>query len=228
MRILIIAEIGQNHVGNTDIAKALIYEAKASGADIAKFQLYDSKVLYGKKQQQELSKEQVIELAEYCKQVDIEFMASVFDVKRIQWCEEVGVKRYKIATRSIDDYDLLQAVYSKGKQVIMSLPYGIASNCKLDDVRDRTSYLYCIPEYPTLPQKLHLGNVQFVKGFDGFSDHSIGITAAQIAISRWAQIIEKHFRLESNPMSPDYLHSITPTQMRRLVRFAREAEIMLL
>ena len=49
---MIIAEIGQNHNGNMSLAKKLIIEAKQNGADIVKFQLFNAKRLFKKKNNQ--------------------------------------------------------------------------------------------------------------------------------------------------------------------------------
>ncbi len=217
MKRTIIAEIASNHCGDMNLAKCLIYEAKLQGADIAKFQLFDSKALYGEYKDYELTKEQTFELADYCKQVDIEFLSSVFDLERIKWCEEIGVKRYKIATRSNQNKELIEAICETGKPVIISsapfkTPY-------------KWDFLYCIPLYPTPLEKLALDSVDFSRDYDGFSDHTLGIMASQVALSRGACIIEKHFKLDNNPPNPDYSCSITPKELRQLVEFARAVEV---
>ena len=116
----IIAEIGQNHNGEMGLALELINKAKESGADVAKFQLYDARTLFSKENNEwfeyncktEISREQLSILADECKKINIEFMASVFDVERVGWTEEIGVRRYKIASRSINDKNLLRKISS--------------------------------------------------------------------------------------------------------------------
>ena len=89
----IIAEIGQNHNGDIGLAIELIYAASENGADVAKFQLYDAKKLFSKKNnpwyeyncKTELSRDDVELLSQKCLEVGIEFMASVFDIPRIEW-----------------------------------------------------------------------------------------------------------------------------------------------
>src|SRR4051812_44623481 len=105
--IEIIAEIGQNHNGDIDLAVDLIRRAKEHGADVAKFQLYDARALFPKEGNEwfeyncktELSRAHLRKLADACEACGIEFMASVFDVERVAWLEDVGVRRYKIASR---------------------------------------------------------------------------------------------------------------------------------
>ncbi len=221
MKRTIIAEIGQNHMGDMDLAKELIERAKICGADLAKFQLYDSVKLYGKKQEQELTEDQANELFEFGKQIGIEVFFSVFDLERVRWCQMMQVQRYKIASRSIFDRKFIEEVASYGKPIIVSCPYGNDGYWKWDmDI----SSLYCVPEYPTRFEHI---NFQKMTQFDGFSDHTTGIEASQIALVLGAEIIEKHFRLEVNPSSPDYGHSIIPSQLKQLVDFARKVEIAL-
>ena len=88
-KLEIIAEIGQNHNGDLELACELIKKAKNCGADVAKFQLYDAKTFskegnewYEYNCKTELSFEDVEMLIVFAKREN-EFMASVFDIKRI-------------------------------------------------------------------------------------------------------------------------------------------------
>ena len=152
----IIAEIGQNFNGDLKLAENLIRLAAESGANVVKFQLYDAESLFPKKNnpwfeyncKTELSKNDTKLISKICCDYGIEFMATPFDIERVYWLEELGVKRYKIASRSINDTDLINTVIRTGKPIIASLgmcdePYFPKINA--DDV----SYLYCISKYPT-------------------------------------------------------------------------------
>ena len=100
---MLIAEVGQNWMGEMTKARALIEFAKENGAHLVKFQLYDYNVLYkGHPEVPDvaLSFEQAEGLFEYGQEIGIEVFFSVFDLERIKWCEHIGVKRYKIASRS--------------------------------------------------------------------------------------------------------------------------------
>ena len=55
----------------------------------------------------------------------------------------------------------------------------------------------------------------------GFSDHTIGLDAAKIALARGAQIIEKHFLLEHEPDFPDEAWSMDVEGLRDLVRWEK-------
>ncbi len=75
----IIAEIGQNHNGDIDLACEMIRVAKKNGADVAKFQLYDAKKLFPKEGNEwfeyncktEISKRDLNRLNNECKKVGI-------------------------------------------------------------------------------------------------------------------------------------------------------------
>jgi sialic acid synthase SpsE len=228
-RAEIIAEIGQNHNGDLEMAKRLIRVAKESGADVAKFQVYDAKALFPMENnpwyeyncKTELSRIQIDDLANECAKCGIEFMASVFDIERIDWLEAVGVKRYKIASRSVRDLPLIERLVATGKPIIVSL--GMWNEPKFPQIVGANSleFLYCVSKYPTPLADVHLRAVDFSR-YAGFSDHTIGIAAPIAAIALGARIIEKHFTLDKNLYGPDHKGSMTPGELAALSGFAME------
>lgn len=244
-KITIIAEIGINHQGRMSVAKELISQAKRCGADLVKSQLYDvDKLVPNKKiiaqgrnwyeeiKKTKLSKEQAEELFQYGQQLGIEVFYSVFDLERLQWCEEIGVKRYKIATRWNQDKELIKAVITTNKPVFISLTQGGSNDWYNDRITpqyelSQISQLYCVPEYPTELTKLYFNLIDFTNKFQGFSDHTIGIEAAICAMARGAKVIEKHFTLDRNMTGPDMICSMEPNELRELVRYARKFEEIL-
>ncbi|HEX8815382.1 MAG TPA: N-acetylneuraminate synthase family protein [Terriglobales bacterium] len=226
-RIQIIAEIGQNHNGDMKLAKELIFAAKENGADVAKFQLYDVDSIfqpdfewYADAKRAQLNIEQALELAATCLLADIEFMASVFDVERVGWCEEIGAKRYKIASRSVRNQPLLQAVALTGKDIIVSLGMWDGRGFPVISSRARVDYLYCVAKYPTALEDLDFAAIDF-RRYAGFSDHTIGIDAALVAMARGAKIIEKHFTLDRNMPGPDHAGSMEPQELSSLANHAK-------
>lgn len=204
--------------------KLMIDEAKNCGADIVKFQCYDTDKIkkpwqsrYMELKMAELTFEDVKELKEYADKVGIEFMASAFDIERVGWLEKVGVKRHKIASRSIYDKELINAMEKTGKPIIASLGYWKEkyfpqiTNC---------SFLYCVSEYPAylteLPAKFD--------NYMGFSDHTIGCYWAREAIKRGATIIEKHFTLSHELPGHDQKGSAEVWELKDLVQYARQTE----
>jgi sialic acid synthase SpsE len=224
----IIAEIGQNFNGDMVLAHELIHSAKECGADVAKFQLYNAKSLFPKEGNEwyeyncstELSRDNIYELNSTCQNIGIEFMASVFDVERISWLEEVNVKRYKVASRSVHDVNLINALVDTGKPILISL--GMWHETEFPKIKsNNVDYLYCISKYPTPLQDISLSSVDFKK-IAGFSDHSIGVTAAIAAMSRGANIIEKHFTLDKKMYGPDHEGSMSPDELKIITSFRSE------
>lgn len=224
----IIAEIGQNHNGDIDLALQLIREAKKNGADVAKFQLFDAKALFPTKEQgnewfdynckTEITKPQLARIVEECKKNDIEFMTSVFDIERIAWCEEVGMKRYKVASRSIRDHKMIEAIAATGKPMLASLGQWHEKEFPKIQAKGGVEYLYCISKYPTELKDLKLAQVDFSR-YGGFSDHTLGLTAPMAAFARGAKIVEKHFTLDKNMYGPDHQGSMTPAELKALSEF---------
>ena len=231
--MLIIAEIGQNHNGDMDIAKQHIRSAKEKGAEIAKFQLYDVDRIfspnfewYKEGKEAQLSKKQVFHLADQCEKVGIEFMASVFDLERFGWTEELGMNRYKIASRIIYDRELIDAVSATGKDMIVALGMWDEDEFPVIKTSGNVDFLYCVAKYPTKPEDLDFLNVNF-NMYSGFSDHTIGLEASIIAMSRGAKIIEKHFTLDKAMYGPDHLGSMDPDELLQLVEYAKKIEVIL-
>jgi sialic acid synthase SpsE len=237
MKCEIIVEIGQNHNGDMKVAKELIHAAKENGGDVAKFQLFDAKALFPTKEQgnewfdynckTELSKDNIQELKAECDKVGIEFMSSAFDPERVGWLEKIGVRRHKVASRSIKDKAMLDAVTATGKPIIASLGLWTEAGFPKISTKGGVSYLYCVCKYPTPLVDLHFEDVEFGKDYAGFSDHTIGLSAPVAAIARGARIIEKHFTLDKKMHGPDHEGSMTPAELKELSRFRDEIAVCL-
>ncbi len=226
-KVLVVLEIGHNHNGNLRLAKLMIEEAKKCKADIAKFQLYDTDKIkkpyqsrYSELKFSELTKEDLKELKEHCDKVGIEFMASAFDAERVKWLEEIGVKRHKLASRSIRDTETIKAMEATKKPIIASL--GDWEN-QLEFPKIKNSqFLYCVAEYPATINALN-----FPKHFEdyaGFSDHTEGIDWAKESVRRGATIIEKHFTLDKKLPGHNQEGSCDPTEAKDLVQWIRQYE----
>jgi len=227
MKREIIAEIGQNYNGCMTIARSLIEFAKDNGADVAKFQLYDESLTIA--YTRPLEKDELKMLKQKCDSEEIEFMCSVFSPYLVEWTEEIGMERYKIASRSVNDIELINTVYSTGKPIIISL--GMLNNpptinklpkhiVKMyDKAPDRIKFLYCIMKYPAEYSDLHFPKMGDSELYAGFSDHTKGIIASCMAFILGATIIEKHFTLNTRMEGPDHKCSIAPDQLNLLSCF---------
>lgn len=229
--MIIIAEIGINHNGSVHLAHELIKQAKENGADVAKFQFYDPAKIFGptgsypdKKNYEfaltvQFSFEQAALLKKWCDEEEIEFMASVFDLERFHWMEKLQVRRYKIASRAVENNELCKAIFKTGKEAFISL--GFWQQKKLPYSYKSARYLYCVPKYPCEYRDIQLP-LQFKNSmYCGFSDHTMGIETALVALARGARIVEKHFTLNKGLVGPDHICSMTPDELRVLSLYAR-------
>lgn len=226
-KVKVIAELGHNHGGNMRLAKLMIEEAKKCKADVAKFQMYDTDKIkkpwqsrYAELKFSEFTFEEFKELKEHCDKVGIEFAASAFDVEKVGWCEKLGVKFHKLASRSIRDKELIKAMEATGKPIIASLgdweeeamPW--IENCQ---------YLYCVAEYPATIDRKKFPQ-QFNEPVVGFSDHTLGMEWAKEAVRRGATIIEKHFTLDKRLPGHDQEGSCDPTELKDFIQWTRQYE----
>ena len=251
MKVVVIADIASNWMGSVKKGKQLIKDSKEAGVDLVKFQMWRVEDLYTEEQMRklkekgvyaetpvirelrkhELNLEKARTLKEYADSLGIEWFASVFFPEAVAFCEETGVKRYKIASRTAalmdkDSMEVLKAVAKTGKPVIVSLGMeGADLNLFFRLFPNRAEYLYCIAKYPPSDEEVFL--TRLTKSiYSGFSDHTLGITASIAAVALGARIIEKHVKLPES-QGPDAPFSITVSELKELIDHIRRLEVML-
>ena len=233
MKVTVVAEIASNWEGSVIKAKKLIKECKKAGADAVKFQVWRASDLYNKKHPnwKEIKKSELT-FKKICDDMGIEFFCSAFYPKAVNFLESINVKRYKIASRTclLNDpfsFDTLKAEAQTRKPVIISM--GMGGNKKqMEKIfsKNKPIFCYCISEYPTSLKKIDWSKA--IK-FDGFSDHTLGITAPLIyAILKKQQkadkiIIEKHVKL-ANSKGPDASSSIDTDELAKMIHEIRKIE----
>ena len=239
MDTYIVAEIASNWEGSISKAKKLILESKKAGANAVKFQMWRANDLYSKANPQwkiikksELTFEKAEKLKKYADSQNIEFFCSVFYPEGVNCLESLGVKKYKIASRTCllnDKYSLetLESVARTRKPVIISMGMG-GNKKRIMKIfsKNKITFCYCISEYPTPFKKI---NWKEAMKYDGFSDHSIGIVApflfGLLKKERRAKclIIEKHVKLR-NSRGPDASTSMTTKLLKELTSNIRIIE----
>ena len=228
MKAEIIAEIGSNWEGNILTAKKIISECKKAGADAVKFQMWRAHDLYNPKhpswkiiKKSELSFKQVKTLKEFSDKQNIEFFCSVFYPETVEFLEKLGVKRYKIASRTClfkDPYSMetLKEISKTGKPVIISMGMG-GNKKKIQKIfhKNKKLFCYCISEYP-----LDIKKIVWNKAlrYQGFSDHTEGIEISIAAVAMGASVIEKHFTIDKNLSGPDHAASLEPKELEKLLK----------
>jgi N,N'-diacetyllegionaminate synthase len=228
MSLTFIAEIGMNHNGNFGLLPELIRQASLSGANIAKFQLGWRD---GKGEINRLTEKEIKLIVDSCEFYEIEPMFSIISEKAYRMIKKFGYnfKKYKIASRTVlDKPDLIKTILAEGKETYVSL--GFWKNKELPfPIKKNVKYLYCVSKYPCLPHELTDFPINFQDSpYVGYSDHTVGIEAALLAISRGAKVIEKHFTLDkSDTTIRDHALSATPVEFLELVRNGKAIERLL-
>ena len=219
----IISEIGINHNGDFRKMEELIRQSSIGGADYAKFQLYNSVRVFGdeSRKKNEFTFEQVKTLKEICDHYNIEFFASVFDEEKLEWCEDIGVNLYKIASRTVvKESQLCKDIIKTKKPVYISLGFWEGNDLPFRGSNNK--YLNCISKYPT--SYLHLEKFNYDDKIVGLSDHSYGIAYALHNISLGAKVIEKHFTLNRSDIGNDHIGSMDLNELKLLREYGNQLE----
>lgn len=241
----VVAEVGGNHGGELSTAKLYVREAADTGVDAVKFQLFQAEYLlerdlpllpgagtdhesqFDRYKELELKRSEWEELVELCRELDVTFAASVFDREMADYAAEV-CPFIKIASGDVTNHVLLRHVSSLNKPVVLSTGYATMPEIEaavgiLGDTQ--TVLLHCVGSYPTPPEEANLQMIsRLADKFNvpiGYSDHTTGITAAEVALANGAQFIEKHFTLSKESDVGDHGLSATPSEMKMITEAAK-------
>ncbi|MBF0118122.1 MAG: N-acetylneuraminate synthase, partial [Desulfobacterales bacterium] len=256
-KTFIIAEAGVNHNGSIEIAKKLIDAACYSLADAVKFQAFKAERLvcrdakkasyqmqatdtcesqYEMLKKLELDKDKQIELINYCRQKNIIFISSPFDLESIELLSSIGLEIFKIPSGEITNLPYLRKIGALNKQIILST--GMATLGEIEEAIhllvsagtkfEKITLLHCNTEYPTPMEDVNLNAMITINNAFklrvGYSDHTLGIEVPIAAVALGAKVIEKHFTLDKTMEGPDHLASLSPDEFKEMVCAIRNIE----
>ncbi len=242
----IVAEIGNNHEGNFEVAKKLTLEAAKCGVDAVKFQTFIPELYVNgvdKKRIKQLKKfalsnEQFYKLSQIAKKNKLKFISTPFDLKSAIFLNSI-VDYFKISSGDNKYFELISKVIKFNKKTIISTGlldlselrnlYNFLKKIRLNS--DQVSLLHCVASYPASFKNINLERISFIKeNFDvepGFSDHTTGLSSPILAYFYGAKIIEKHFTLNNNfSKFRDHKISLNPKDMTNLVKFFKDFQDM--
>lgn len=249
-KAFIVAEIGNNHEGDFELAKELISAAKESGANAVKFQTIIPEGLVSIQEVKRIdqlkkfafTRDQFKELSEFADSKKITFLSTAFCEESFKWIEDL-VPAYKVSSGDNNFYQLLRIISRKGKPIFLSTGLADVRQIKLSlaiiedeskrfNITPQIVLLHCVSAYPTQINQANLLAIQKLKEqFNinvGYSDHTIGIDAALIAYVLGANLIEKHFTIsKTHSEFRDHQLSADPNDLKNLVKKIREAELYL-
>ena len=248
----IIAEIGVNHNGKLSLAKKLIDASIESGVNAVKFQKRDLKSLYRKEslenpnsesqgfeillaelQEVELTKNDYMEIIDYCKKKKITFLCTPWDMPSVDFLEELDIVAYKISSGDMTNFPLIKYVSKTRKPMIIS-----TGMSKIEEIEKMVSFvriqnvpfiiLHANSTYPSPIESLNVSLIpEFVKKFDlpiGFSDHEVGIIGSITAANIGAVVIERHITLDKKMKGLDHSSSLEPNEFKEMVNMIRMSE----
>jgi len=250
----IIAEAGVNHGGDMVIAKQLIDLAVKAKADAVKFQTFKAEHLildniqkapYQKNttdasetqfdmlKRLEVSREQNLELKQYCTDEGIVFLTTPFDEESLKEVDELDLPAYKVASTDTTNLPFLKKIAKKGKPIFLSTGMSYLSEVKsaLETIYEYNKdvvLLQCTANYPIQDNEANLAVINTYRdNFDillGYSDHSAGVGAAPFAIPMGAKVVEKHFTIDKSAKGPDHAASLSPKELIDFVKTVRKVD----
>jgi len=251
-KIKIISEIGINHNGDLNLAKKMIEASRDCGVDLVKFQkrdiesVYDKKTLdtprispWGKTTREqkyglEFNEREYDQIDEYCKKINIDWFASAWDLRSLEFLKKYKKKYNKIASAMIIDNKLLEEVAKEKKYTFISTGM---SNFQIIEKAVNIfrkfdcpfELMHCISAYPFEDEIANLNMISILKnryncdvGYSGHEKggHAISCAATALGITS----LERHFTLDRTLYGSDQPASITPKALKELVDSVRKIE----
>ena len=138
-KVLIIAEIGNNHEGSFKLAKRLIEKAAKAGVDAVKFQTFKTEKYvndkdlsrYERLKKFELSKEDFYKLSKFAKSKKLIFISTPFDIQSAIDLNKC-VDYFKISSGDNNYFQLIEKIISFKKPIIIST--GLLDNSGIVDL----------------------------------------------------------------------------------------------
>ena len=239
----LIAEIGINHNGDVNIAKKLIKNSKDSGFDAVKFQkrtidiVYDEKTLdtprespWGKTTREqkfglEFEKTEYDEIDRYCKELNIDWFASAWDSKSLEFLDNYNLKYHKVASAMIVDKEFLNNIAKRNKHTFIST--GMSTKEDIDEAvnifkKNNCSYelMHCVSTYPMKIEDANLVTINQLKNEYkcnvGYSGHENGVVVSLAAVMLGISSLERHVTLDRTMYGSDQAASVELSGMRNL------------
>jgi len=251
MSIFVIAEVGINHNGDISICKELIDVAVDAGCDALKFQKRDIDQVYtqvfldsprespwgntqrAQKEGLEFTKEQYLEISEYCSNKGIEWFASAWDTNSQAFLRQFDCKYNKIASAMVVHEELLQMVADEGKHTFISTGMSTYENIDKAVGIFKTAgcsfeLMHTISTYPMKDEDANLNLINTLRNrYDcnvGYSGHEVGLAISYAAAAMGITSLERHITLDRAMYGSDQSASIEPNGLRQLVGAVRKIE----
>jgi N-acetylneuraminate synthase len=253
--IYVIAEAGINHNGDINTAKKLIDLAVRTGCDAVKFQKRDPDVCvpnsmksvmretpWGNityldyKKRIEFGQSEYQEIAAYCKEKDIDWSASAWDMGSLEFLDQFNLPFHKVASALATHLEFVEQVAKRGK-----LTYASVGMCTYEDI-DRLVQifkkndcpfvlLHTVSTYPAQESDLNLRMISTLSeryGVGvGYSGHEPSVSPSIMAGVLGAVAIERHITLDRSMWGTDHSASLEESGLSQLVSTLRKIPTVL-
>jgi len=249
----VIAEIGQNHNGQINLAKKLIDMAARCNADAVKFQKreisweltkeaydrpYEGPNSFGQtygihREYLELDESQHRELRDYALAAGLIYFCTPCDPPSVDMLERIGNPIYKVASRDVSNIPLLKHLAKTGKPVILSS--GMSSMQEISEAIAafegsdcQLTLMQCVSEYPAQPENVNLKAMKTMRDqfglLVGLSDHTAGVITGVAGANVGAFAVEKHVTMSRAMNGTDHAAALEEEGLKRLVSYIRICE----
>lgn len=250
--VFIIAEIGNNHQGDVDLAKKLVDLAVEAEVDCVKFQMRNVSKLYRNSGSStdasadlgaqytldllakfQLSDDELFEVFDYCKAKGTLPLCTPWDLDSLAKLESYGMPAYKVASADFTNYELLGALAKTGKPIICST--GMSTETEIQSTvvflkkkNAQFILLHCNSTYPTPFKDVNLNYLKRLtsstNALVGYSGHERGWAVPVASVALGAKVIEKHFTIDRGLEGSDHKVSLLPDELIQMVKQIRQVE----
>jgi len=252
MSIFIVAEVGINHNGDMSICKNLIDVAVEAGCNAVKFQKRDIDTVYtqkfldsfrespwGQTQREqksglEFNESDYVEIDKYCKEKEIEWFASAWDLKSQIFLQKFNCNFNKVASAMIVYEDLLRMIAKEKRHTFISTGMSTYEHITraVDIFKEEDCSFELMHTVSTYPMKDENANLQMINTLKnkydcnvGYSGHEPGLAISYAAAAFGISSLERHVTLERSMYGSDQSASIEPSGLKQLVGAVRKIEI---
>jgi N-acetylneuraminate synthase len=231
------------------ICKKLIDVAVDAGCDAVKFQKRDIDQVYTKefldsfrespwgttqreqKEGLEFNAEQYKEIDIYCKEKNIEWFASAWDLNSQEFLRQFNCNYNKVASAMIVYEDLLKKIAEEGKHTFIST--GMSDFVDIQKAVDifksaKCSFelMHTVSTYPMKDEDANLKVIHTLKNkFNcdvGYSGHEAGLVISYAAAALGITSLERHITLSRAMYGSDQAASVEPMGLKNLVGGVRK------
>jgi N-acetylneuraminate synthase len=184
----------------------------------------------------EFGKEEYDEIDRYCRQVNIDWFASAWDVPSQHFIRQYDLKYNKIASAMLTHEALLQAVAEEGRLTFIST--GMSTFGEIDKaVNIFKAYdcpfvlMHTVSEYPAAESTLNLRMISVLREryncLVGYSGHEVTMFPSVIAAAMGAVAIERHISLDRAMYGSDQAASLEKRGLELMVGGVQTITIVL-